>query len=251
MTKEEVVRLFHKERNENYEKIIGDCQDLLEDLNKTPKEEIPKKLEQAGDTLKNLCKRTAEIEDIDYFRADKWNETNKVLDEVKRKLEDLKVRYFDRYMSQLPQRNADKLRGKKWVTRKRPHIDRVASAWLIKRFIDEEAVFDFVSETGSSKNAISFDIVGAELSHHGEDCTFETILKRFAIKDRILSEIAEIVHDIDLKDEKFGRQEARGLDVIIRGLAEILKDDHGMLEKGGLLLDAVYTSLGGKIDRDG
>src|SRR2546426_12154960 len=90
-----------------------------------------------------------------------------------------------------PTLDLSKLRGRRWVTRPRPHVDRIASAWLIKRFIDSEAVFVFAPPAEFPKDAIAFDAPGVELSHHGEDCTFETLVKRARRRDRRLARLAE------------------------------------------------------------
>lgn len=141
---------------------------------------------------------------------------------------------------------AEAFRGKTWATRPRPHVDRVASAWLIHRFIDPQATFAFASKPETIKGAIPFDYPGVEFGHQGEDCTFETLLKRFGLKDRVLQALAEIVHDADLKDAKFGRDEARGVDMLIKGLATMTADDQTLLGRGFLVFDALYASLGDK-----
>jgi len=127
------------------------------------------------------------------------------------------------------------------VTRPRPHIDRIASAWLIKRFYDPEAKFAFADD--GARKGIPFDVLGADFGHHGEDCTFETLVKRFGIKDRRVKVIAEIVHGADLHDGKFTRDESTGVDLAIKGLAEATQDDHDLLERGMAILDGVYTVL--------
>ena len=129
---------------------------------------------------------------------------------------------------------------KVWTTREHIHIDRLCSAWFIRRFIDPAAKFIFASETSLPGNAIPFDVFGAEFSHHGEDCTFETLMKAFSIRDPAIRQIAEIIHDVDLKDHKFGRSEASGIDVLIRSLANNLEDDSRLLEMGSTILDALY-----------
>ncbi len=137
--------------------------------------------------------------------------------------------------------------GKKWATRKDIFIDRIASAWLIRRFIDPKACFVFVSK-GTEKvprGTVPFDMYGSEFTHHGEDCTFETIMKAFDLKDTALQSIAEIVHDIDLKDNKYGRKEAEGLAQIITGLSQKLKNDTKLLEKGLEIFDALYQYYSG------
>lgn len=132
---------------------------------------------------------------------------------------------------------------KVWATRKDIHIDRICSAWLIRRFIDPSATFVFAPEKQLPKNAVHFDVFGAEFSHHGEDCTFETLIKSFRIRDRAVREIAEIVHDIDLKDSKFGRSEASGLNMVIRSLSESVPEDKRRLEVGTVILDGLHQSL--------
>jgi hypothetical protein len=134
--------------------------------------------------------------------------------------------------------------GRRWVTRRNIHIDRLASAWLIKQFIDKRPRFYFVNEDENIENAIPFDMFGAEFTHQGEDCTFETLLKRFGLGDiRGLSELAQIVHDIDLKDGKFQRLEAAGLNAIINGLSETLRDDRKLLQHASFIFDGLFMLL--------
>jgi hypothetical protein len=137
-----------------------------------------------------------------------------------------------------------KYQGRRWVTRRNLHIDRLASAWLIKQFIDKRPRFYFVAEGETVEGAIPFDMFGAEFTHHGEDCTFETMLKRFGLgENKGLREIAQIVHDIDLKDDKFNRLEAAGLNSIIEGLSKVLRDDRKLLQQMGVVFDGLHSLL--------
>jgi hypothetical protein len=137
-----------------------------------------------------------------------------------------------------------KYQGQRWVTRRNLHIDRLASAWLIKQFIDKRPRFYFVAEGEAIEGAIPFDMFGAEFTHHGEDCTFETMLKRFGLSEnKGLREIAEIVHDIDLKDDKFHRLEAVGLNAIIDGLSKVLREDRKLLQQTGVVFDGLHALL--------
>src|SRR5262249_58398977 len=111
-------------------------------------------------------------------------------------------------------------RGSTWVTRPRPHIDRIGSAWLIKRFCDPEAKFVFADAADAARKGIPFDVLGADFGHHGEDCTFETVVKRFGIKDRRVRAIAEIVHEADLHDGKFTRNGAFAVVLAVHALRE-------------------------------
>ena len=143
--------------------------------------------------------------------------------------------------------NSAAYQGRLWVTRPNLHIDRLASAWLIKRFIDGRPRFSFVTEGQTVEGGIPFDMFGAEFTHQGEDCTFETLIKQFGLGgDPGLHEIAEIVHDIDLKDDKFNRLEAAGLDATVRGLSALLRDDRKLLRQSGVIFDGLYELLGGK-----
>ena len=131
-------------------------------------------------------------------------------------------------------------RQKVWATRKHIHIDRLCSAWLIRKFIDPVARFAFASEKRLPAGSIPFDVFGAQFSHHGDRCTFETLVETFQIKDRAVATLAELVHDIDLKDHKYGRPEAEGLDMIVRAISDSLGDDHRALHLGSQVLDALY-----------
>jgi hypothetical protein len=135
--------------------------------------------------------------------------------------------------------------NRRWVTRRKLHIDRLASAWLISQFIDKRPRFYFVAEGETLEGAIPFDMFGAEFTHQGEDCTFETLLKRFGLTDiQGLRDLAEIVHDIDLKDDKFNRLEAAGLNTIINGLSESLRDDRKVLQQTSAIFDGLFTLFG-------
>jgi hypothetical protein len=139
----------------------------------------------------------------------------------------------------------ERFQGRLWVTRQHVFIDRLATIWLIKRFIDRRPRFAFVAEGESVTNGISFDMYGGEFSHHGEDCTFETMLKCFGLRDdRALGRLAEIVHDIDLKDSKFNCLEAVGLSAVVRGLCEGLDDDRRRVARCLPVFDGLYQLLG-------
>ena len=128
----------------------------------------------------------------------------------------------------------------RWATRAGIHIDRAACAWLICRFIDPQAQFTFVAEPAEVPDGTTaFDIRGAELSHHGPDCSFETILRRCELTDPVLWRIAQIVHEADLDDQRYDAPEAPGLDVALRGLSMTCTDDQ-ILELTGPLFDGLY-----------
>jgi hypothetical protein len=128
----------------------------------------------------------------------------------------------------------------RWATRAGVHIDRAACAWLIRRRLDPEASFVFVDDPAEvPADATAFDMRGVELGHHGGDCSFETILRRYELEDPVLWKLAELVHEADLDDERFDAPEARGLDVVLRGLSMTL-DDPRVLEVSALLFGGLY-----------
>ncbi|TDC65975.1 chromate resistance protein [Micromonospora sp. KC207] len=131
----------------------------------------------------------------------------------------------------------------KWVTRAGVHIDRAACAWLIRRAIDPQAEFLFVEDPSTvPPDATAFDMRGADLGHHGDDCSFETILRRYDLHDPALWRLAEIIHEADIDDERFHAPEAPGLDAILRGMSMTL-DDPQVLAASSPVFDALYEYL--------
>ena len=123
-------------------------------------------------------------------------------------------------------------------------MDRTACIWLIRRFLDPEAAFSFFGDpAGAPEGAELFDVIGARLSHRGEDCSFETFLKDYDLEDPVLGEIAEIIHDADLMDEKYARPESEGLDAIVRGMQLSLPDDLTLSSHTDALYDGLYADL--------
>jgi hypothetical protein len=133
----------------------------------------------------------------------------------------------------------------KWITREHVHVDRVACPWLIKKYVDPEAKFLFVpaamlNEIAKKEGAIPFDAEGVELGHQGNDCSFETIIKKYNIKDSILDQVAKIVHSADIAVDSDKAPEARGLEAISRGQMFLVKDDYEAIERGSFLYDCLY-----------
>jgi hypothetical protein len=127
-----------------------------------------------------------------------------------------------------------------WATRSGIHVDRAACAWLVRRFIDPEGEFIFVDDVDEvPEGATPFDMLGAELSHHGDDCSFETMLHHFGLDDPVLWDVARIVHEADLRDDRYDAPEAFGLDVLCRGLSMVRGDDE-LIAVGATLFDGLY-----------
>ena len=136
--------------------------------------------------------------------------------------------------------------GRTWVTRRNPQVDRLASAWLIRRFIDPSARFKLVDPAGydPEPGELRFDMFAGEYGHEGDRCTFETLLERFGLTDPGLQRLGEIVHDIDCKEARFGHPEGPGLAALVRGLAATHPDDTARIEAAMPLLEGLYTCFG-------
>jgi hypothetical protein len=233
--------LFERSREEDYAAILATAKDLLERIPRAKQQKLLSEplLKKFTREEKQLTKSFTDIERIDFFSAPLAKEVRGTLKQIANHLTSPQPQRespapLKRYYPKVFQR-------KVWATRENIHIDRLCSAWLIRRFIDSQAKFVFAPESKLPKDAIPFDVFGAEFSHHGEDCTFETLLKSFQFKDKAHTSIGEIVHDIDMKDHKFGRLESAGLDAVVRALSNSLKDDHKVLEVGSTILDALYA----------
>jgi len=183
------------------------------------------------------------IESIDYLKSPAGERARTLWETTAKRLRTVETRPR---AASIRRPGALPPRGSTWVTRPRPHIDRIASAWLIKRFCDPDA--RFTSRTPPTPIARAFRSTSSAPSsaHHAEDCTFETLVKRFGLKDRRVRLIAEIVHEADLHDDKFTRNEAPGVDLAIRALAEATPDDDELLTRGMAMFDGLYAVLKSK-----
>jgi hypothetical protein len=188
-----------------------------------------------------LRRRVGEIATIDYFDAP----SRQMAEESIRRVEE-RVRASSKPRRRPPAGESRKGKpGRTWVTRQGVYIDRIASAWLIRRFIDSRARFRFVEEEGHrpSPQEERFDMFEAEYTHEGDRCTFEVLLARFDLQEPALRALGEMVHDIDLRDGKFGRPETAGLERVVDGIARKHAEDEERLALGATVLDALYESL--------
>jgi len=239
MTEDQVAALFHKARAGEYQAIMQGCREIaaqIDRLKVAHRGSVP----PARARLDALKRELDRIQAIDYLDSPAGQRAKAAWEATAKRLRALEARPP---VGSRTRRGSVPPPGSTWVTRPRPHIDRIASAWLIKRFCDPTAKFAFADAADAARKGIPFDILGAEFGHQGEDCTFETLVKRFGIKDRRVRLIAEIVHEADLHDGKFTRQESTGVDLAIKGLAAATKDDHDLLERGMAMFDGLYSVL--------
>jgi len=229
MSNEQIVEMFNEARKGDYMEVKEACQRAMQGRRKKGEELAVKCAKQA--------RRFHEIKEVDYFRSSAADDAEMML----RRLEKL-VNPKSTPGAQTRLRAAD-FQGKTWLTRPRPGIDRCGSAWLIRKFIDPKARFDFGSEPSANRKALPFDMTDVEFSHHGDDCTFETLVKRFGIADKAVLKMAEMVHDADLEDEKFQRDECLGINVVLSGWARTRVRDAELLLKGMECFEGLYQGL--------
>ena len=189
---------------------------------------------QARSNLARIRRRLQEITEIDFFSSPMRARVETALGALESPPVSIN----------LLKHGKDEFRKRVWVTRPRPGIDRVSSAWLIRNHIDPEAKFAFTNNVQEIPNCLPFDMfnVGG-FTHQGDSCTFETLCKEFGLRDRKLKIIAEIIHDADLADNKFGRTEGDGLDKVLIGWAQQRISDEDLLRRGMELVEGLYHSV--------
>jgi hypothetical protein len=227
-----VVRLFHQAREADYRALATRYRTSLRGLGRRARGVAAGR---AVDELTRLGRELDRVRELDFFEAPGYQEVDRL-----RATADMHLRPPAPELAAAP---LPDLRGRLWATRPRPHIDRLASAWLIRRFIDADARFLFAPPAEFPPEAVPFDVMGAEFGHQGEDVTFETLLKRGGLDTPPLRTLAEIVHEADLRDGRYDRPETDGIDLAVRGLAAAIKDDQELLGQALALFDGVYSVL--------
>lgn len=236
---DQIEALFHAARDADYASVAEESRQLLKEqpARLGPSDERRTLIEAS---VARLSKRLEEVAAVDFFGASGRDAARSALESLERRLH----KQAKRPDASQPLRFED-FHGRLWVTRKNVHVDRIASAWLVRRFIDADARFKFVP--GQSYRAdpreVTFDMYEGTFTHIGDCCTFETLLKAFELHEPGLRAIGEIVHDIDIKDAKFGRPEAAGVATLVAGMALLERDDEARLELGGRMLDALLEVL--------
>jgi hypothetical protein len=226
-----VVSLFNEARSKDYD-------ELAEPLLALMKDSKARKANPKGfvHQLQKLERRFQELQAIDYFRCSRGEDLQRLFQKAEALEAPVKTPVSQRLQ-------AGDYQGKTWLTRPRPEIDRVGSAWLIRKFIDPQAKFVFDDAPAAQPEAIPYDMLDVEFSHHGDRCTFETLLDRFGIRDRAVHRLAEFIHDADLEDDKFHRLEGFGVERIFKGWAKQGLSDADILSKGFECFDGLYAEF--------
>ena len=227
---QEVMEIFNDARAADYKELAAACQATLS-------RNSSRKSAEPAPELAKLKKRFAEIGEIDYFNAPAAEDVKMLFQRMEKAVAPQKG------VTTLPKLHAGHFVGKTWLTRPRPGIDRAGSAWLIRKFIDPTARFIFDMDPRKRPEALPFDMTDVEFSHHGDDCTFETFVKRFRITDRAVLKMAEMVHDADLGDDKFHHCECIGINCVLAGWARAGMKDRELLAKGIECFEGLYKEI--------
>jgi len=236
LTDEQIIAMFQNARTSDYEKLIQDANLLLADWSSgqnNPRDPTMKGPAQVS----RLQRRLDDVAAIDFFKAPERG-TAEIL------LKELATRLSGQASFATPLKGElENLKGKTWVTRENLFVDRIACGWLIRRFVDKAAVFKFVSnpQYTPKPGELRFDMFDGEYTHEGDRCTFEVMIQRLQLHDRALVSMAEMVHDIDLKDGKYGRSETDGFSALLTGLVASQPDDDQRMREGSRLFENLYA----------
>lgn len=225
LSNERLIELFNAARAKEYASLRETLRPLIASAGRT---------RHLGGKLDRIRQQFREIRETDFFNSPKARDLEIILE----KLEGAQPRSKTQ-----PKLELREFRGRVWLTRPRPEIDRVGSAWLIRKFIDPKAKFVFESKRPPNRRVLTFDMLDGDFSHDGDDCTFETLIRRFGIQDKPAGKIGEMIHDADLDDDKFQRNECIGIDRILKGWAKQGLPDKEILRRGFECFDGLYTFL--------
>lgn len=236
-----LVEEFRRSRQEAYLALARDVERVLARLGAT-RRRSGTRAPAASRLLDVFRQRLTAVEAVDFFGSAGRDRVVTLLTELEARVS--KGRHPQSAVAPTGNAEAHRYRGRFWVTRPRPGVDRMASAWLIRRFIDSEARFGFVTDREATpQDAIPFDMFGVEFTHRGDHCTFETLCTVFRIDDPAVNRVAAIVHDLDLKDRRFSAPEGSTVGMLIEGLQLAYADDVELLAQGMVLFDTLYRSI--------
>jgi len=243
---QEIIALFNQERRNDYQSLGREVEEIARKLNALKKGGHGQAPKAVVGQLDKLRKAWSEVQRIDFFAAPEGAALHDAITRLQRDLEQLGgTPRRGEPVGAASQKEAARYQGRVWATRPRPFVDRMTTAWLITAFVDPQATFMFVDEAENAflpAGAVLYGVFGGEFTHCGELCTFEVMVKAFAIKDKAVRQIAEIVHDLDIKDRKYQAPEASGIEEILTGIRKTATHDHDCLERGMKVFALLYAA---------
>jgi hypothetical protein len=247
MKHREIVDLFTARREEEYQLIDKALEDLETRMNSIRKGSRQQNHRALSERLRKISRSFEDVKKTDFFNSGTGSSLRTRIEGLNTIIKGLDGTPSAKSPGVVPKR-FDDYQGKVWISRKRPFVDRMASAWLIRRFIDKAPSFRLTDDkdiVSSGKDQVTFDVGGGDFTHVGDLCTFEVLVRSFGIKDKAVRKISEIVHELDIKDDKYRTSEAGGLEEILSGIRKSEKDDNVLLEKGMGIFEMLYQSKAG------
>ncbi|MDD2358534.1 MAG: chromate resistance protein [Thiovulaceae bacterium] len=235
LSNDDLIEMFNQQAELSY----TDVEDKIKQLQQLIEIKQDNDLEAMA-LFKKIKKEFDELWKIDFFKAQKGIINQQELFKI-----ELSIESYTRSISQesIPLCNIHDYQNKQWLTRPKPFIDRMASAWLIRNFIDQQANFIFTNNSDDTSNIVSYDMDDANFTHVGNLCTFEVMLLSFGIKDSALASIAKIIHNLDLKDNRYMTPEAYGVEIILSGIRHKYSFDIEILEHSMIVFDGLYQNI--------
>ena len=242
----EIINLFNRQREAAYQPVMHEIDGIERRISSTKIGGDSQDRKKFASHIRKIQRDFEEIKKIDFFSSHRGNETGERIEKMVKALNSLTGSEIAKHSVPITPVHIEDFQNKTWATRKRPFVDRFASAWLIKNFIDKNASFSFIDEKqldGINKDIITFDIRGGRFTHAGDLCTIEVLMKSFGLKDKSLKKIAEIVHELDVRDDKFRNSESNGIEHILSGIRKTAKTDSDSLDKGIAVFEMLYQSI--------
>lgn len=245
MEERELVELFIRQREKEYRSLEKGLEEFERKVLSIKKGGAALKDAKLSEQLGRFVGDFEEMRKIDFFSAKAGRDLQAKIRSIEEEIKGLAGTVPEK-MSGIALRKRGDYQGKTWITRKKPFVDRMASAWLIRKYIDTNAAFAFtdVDSTGETRgaNTVAFDLRGGEFTHIGDRCTFEVLLRSFGLKEKALRKMAEIVHELDMKDDKYRNHEAAGIEEILSGIRRTARNDGEALEKGMAVFEMLYAA---------
>lgn len=241
LTDEQIEAMFQAARDADYAQIAEEARSVLDSVPASASAITDEDRTGIEANLSRLKKRFSSVTALDFFAAPGRESAEAAMQQLEARLKEAR-RKTETDEAETEKRDLGDLRGRTWVTRKRVYVDRIACAWLIRRFIDPDAQFKFVSSKGYRPRSgeLRFDMFEGDFTHEGDLCSFEVLNKRFFPEDQALVHIGKVIHDLDFKDAKFKKSETAGIGGLMEGLAAAHKSDEARLDRGKAIFDDLY-----------
>ncbi len=239
---EKIMAMFNAEREGDYLSLEEKIRkfDVMLFEKDVQKDEVKTELKRG---IRRFMNEFSMIKEKDFFSSERGEKTLMLIESLSKRIDCIEMGEIEMPVTEVL--DAIDYKDKTWITRKNPYIDRIASFWLIQRFIDENAKIRFLTSGDvkrKRRNSVLFDIQGGNFTHKGNKVTFETIAASFGIKDKGIEHIGRIVHTIDLKDDTYYSEHAKGIEEVIKGIIKISRNDHEIIDKGLMIFDYLYEN---------